>query len=46
MILRMPLLRTEFSGMSAHTAALTTGVSSDAIDDAIQANIVAAGYGK
>jgi len=26
--------------------AITTGVSSDAIDDAIQANIVAAGYGK
>ena len=26
--------------------AMTSGVSSDAIDDAIQANIVAAGYGK
>jgi non-reducing end alpha-L-arabinofuranosidase len=26
--------------------AITTGVSSDAVDDAIQANIVAAGYGK
>jgi hypothetical protein len=26
--------------------ALTTGVSSDAVDDAIQANVVAAGYGK
>jgi hypothetical protein len=26
--------------------AITTGVSSDAIDNAIQANIVAAGYGK
>jgi hypothetical protein len=26
--------------------AMTTGVSSDSVDDAIQANIVAAGYGK
>ena len=40
------IVRSPYERPSPHNSAVTQGLSTDAADDAVQANIVAAGYGK